>query len=292
MDYKEVLEIANILVQSGLFPNAKNKEGAFAILEYGRELGIPPVVALQNISIVKGRLCLSAQLMLTLAIRNNVIYQIEKNDDHECIIKFTRIIRDKAVSYISRFTIEEAKKAQLIRQDSNWLKYPKDMLFHRCVSRGLRRVAPDIIMGALLPEEASEIKEIEAEEAVEEEKIEPLEKAPEALETKKGKVIEIPKEKEEEKPLETPLLLDGVAQEEEVEVIKEEEEEKKEEEEKEVGKEENLFESLKKEIDEIDTIDKLVDWVSNKRSIIDKMKPNERDEIKRYYQNKLIQLSE
>jgi len=290
MDYKEVLEIANILVQSGLFPNAKNKEGAFAILEYGRELGIPPVVALQNISIVKGRLCLSAQLMLTLAIRNNVIYQIEKNDDHECIIKFTRTIRDKVVSYISRFTIEEAKKAQLVRQDSNWLKYPKDMLFHRCVSRGLRRVAPDIIMGALLPEEASEIREEEEEE------IKPLEKTPEALETKKGKVIEIPKEKEkeleeekEEEPLESPLLLDGVAQEDEVEVIKEEEEEKEEEEKE---KEENLFESLKKEIDEINSIDKLVDWVSNKRSIIDKMKPNERDEIKRYYQNKLIQLSE
>ena len=44
--------LAQDLLNSGLFPNIKNVAGAITVIEYGKELGIPPVAALQTMSIV------------------------------------------------------------------------------------------------------------------------------------------------------------------------------------------------------------------------------------------------
>lgn len=64
------------LFKSGLFPNAKNEYGAFAIVEYGRELGIGPMMALKNINIISGQVACNAQLMLSLALAKGVTYSV------------------------------------------------------------------------------------------------------------------------------------------------------------------------------------------------------------------------
>ena len=54
-------KVSEGLFASGLFPNAKNKFGAFAIVQYGRELGIPPMMSLKNINLFSGQLACNAQ---------------------------------------------------------------------------------------------------------------------------------------------------------------------------------------------------------------------------------------
>ena len=54
-------KVSEGLFASGLFPNAKNKFGAFAIVQYGRELGIPPMMSLKNINLISGQLACNAQ---------------------------------------------------------------------------------------------------------------------------------------------------------------------------------------------------------------------------------------
>ena len=61
-------KVAAGLFKSGLFPNAKNEFGAWAITQYGAELGVGPMMSLKNINIISGQLACNAQLMLSLAI--------------------------------------------------------------------------------------------------------------------------------------------------------------------------------------------------------------------------------
>lgn len=129
---------ATALFKSGMFPNANSEYGVLAIIEYGNELGLPPVTSLQHIANIQGKLCLSAQMLLGLAVRNGVKFKVIKNTDAECRILFIK----GEVEYESTFTIEEAKKAFLVKSGGSWEKYPKDMLWARSVARGVRKVDP------------------------------------------------------------------------------------------------------------------------------------------------------
>lgn len=146
--------VAQELFKSGMFPNAKSPAGVFAVVEYGYELGLPPVTALQNISVINGKMTLTAGLMLSLAVRTaGVAFQVTENTETRCRINFTRTMNGQPSKYSSSFTIEEAKKAGLVKAGSAWEKYPADMLFNRTVARGIRKIAPDVVSGAYIPEE-------------------------------------------------------------------------------------------------------------------------------------------
>lgn len=164
---KTMLEFAEALFKSGMFPQAKSPYGVLAIIEYGRELGIPPVVALQNMAELKGRICISAQLLLALALQKGVSYRILESTDKVCKIEFRRGDR----VYISTFTFEEAQRIGLTTKDS-WKNYPSDMLFARCVSRGIKRIAPDVGLGITTFEEMEGVQIEEVDERFTEEQIE------------------------------------------------------------------------------------------------------------------------
>lgn len=144
-------KVSEGLFASGLFPNAKNKYGAFAIIQYGRELGIPPMMSLKNINLISGQLACNAQLMLTLAMQHGVTYEVLKETDTGATIRFKR----GTMAYDSTFSEADAKAAGLIGKD-NWRKHPRDMYFWRAVTKGVRRVCPDAVMGLYTADEISE----------------------------------------------------------------------------------------------------------------------------------------
>ncbi len=148
-EHPVLITVANALFKSGLFPNVKNSYGAFAITQYGSELGIGPMTSLQTMAIVSGKICMGAQMMLSLAIKSGVSFKILKDDNNECQIHFKR----GDLEYTSSFSIAEAKQAGIYRDQSGWTKYPRDMLYWRTVTRGIRRVCPDVITGLYAIEE-------------------------------------------------------------------------------------------------------------------------------------------
>lgn len=149
------------LFKSGMFPNAKNEFGAFAIVQYGAELGIGPMMSLKNINIISGQIAVNGQLMLSLAIRSGVAFRVIEESDTGCKIEFKR----GDITYLAEFTKKDADNAGLTGKD-NWKKYPKDMYYWRCVAKGVRRVAPDAVMGLYTPDEISEGKYIDVTEVV------------------------------------------------------------------------------------------------------------------------------
>lgn len=147
------------LLKSGLFPNAKSVQGVLAIIEYGRELGLPPVAALQTLCVINGKLAMEAKAMLAVAHKNaGVTWKIDKLNDTECAMTF---MRPGAPPIQSSFTEAEAKEAGLLNKTS-WKLYKQDMLFARCASRGVRRIAPDAVLGLYSTEEMRDVKEIES----------------------------------------------------------------------------------------------------------------------------------
>jgi hypothetical protein len=144
------------LFKSGLFPNARNEFGAYAIVQYGYELGVGPMTALKNINIIKGQLAANAQLMLSLAMSRGVVYEVQEETDKNCKIKFER----GGIKYVASFDEKDAKAAGLLDKKN----YPKDMYFWRAVAKGVRRVAPEAVMGLYTPDEISEGKYIDVRE--------------------------------------------------------------------------------------------------------------------------------
>ena len=148
-DANNMRTIAKDLLDSHMFPQVKSIAGAVTIIEYGRELGIPPVAALNTFSIVSGRLTMEAKVMLALFLKSGADAEIIKKDKTGSEVKFTKPGRK---AHTETFTIKDAEAIGLASKD-NWKKYPEEMCYWRCVAKGIRAFDPEVIMGIYSKEE-------------------------------------------------------------------------------------------------------------------------------------------
>lgn len=128
---------------------------ALTIAQKGKELGIPPLQAFSSITVIKGKPCLSAELMLALCYQRIANFSAAfitppEKATQECTIVMKR---GHGQPQTFRFTMEDAKNAGLLAPGSAWQKYPAAMLRARVISAACRAVAPDAIMGCYTPEE-------------------------------------------------------------------------------------------------------------------------------------------
>ncbi len=143
-----------MLMVTGFLPKSITKpEQAIAIMMKGKEIGMPPMQSLQQIHIINGMTCLSAEGMLGQVLRHYPSAKIDyiQNDDVCCTIEVTR---PGNVPNRFSFSYADAEKAKLTGKD-NWNKFRRAMLRSRCVSEMCRSLFPDAIQGcSYTPEEA------------------------------------------------------------------------------------------------------------------------------------------
>ncbi len=153
--FEELSGMAKAFIASGMFKDVTAISQAIVKVQAGKELGIPPVYAMQNINMIKGKLCTSANTMALLIKRSGRYnYRITEHTDLVCNIKFLELEDNKWVEVgESKFTMEDAKRAKLVYPDSAWVKYPRAMLFSRAISQGARLYTPDAIGGVYTSEE-------------------------------------------------------------------------------------------------------------------------------------------
>lgn len=150
---ENILKLSKALYLSGMFPNVKNEYGALAIIEYGRELGIQPVIALQTMSVISGRICMEAKTMMAMAERNGIIIEILEKTKQISRVRFTKKGKEP---FIETFEIKDAERMGFLKK-SNWQLYPEEMLFWRCISKGLRAYDPGSILGLYSNEEMLDV---------------------------------------------------------------------------------------------------------------------------------------
>lgn len=146
---------ANFAESAGLIPQGTTTYQAMAIIQAGKEMGLQPLQSLRSMNFIKGRLVMSVQLQLALAksTKNVIVENLEESDD------FCKVVLKRGDEVIAcEYTVEDAKKAGLIKPDGNWIKYQRQMLRWRAIGDALRIICPDLVMGLLSPEEAESIE--------------------------------------------------------------------------------------------------------------------------------------
>lgn len=151
MDFSEMQQMGKVFAESGMFVDAKSAAQAIVKIQAGQEMGIPPFAAMGGIHIIQGKPAVGAGLMAATVKGNGKYdYKVVKLDDVICSIDF---YKGKELLGNSTFTIEDAKKAQTKNLD----KYPKNMLFARAMSNGVKWFTPDVFNGPVYtPDELGE----------------------------------------------------------------------------------------------------------------------------------------
>ena len=185
-------QMASVLCKSGLIPSGLNSpEKVFVALQWGHELGLSPMVAVNNVAVINGKPTLSADIMSAVVKRSPEYGGIEwvEMSDTKAECKITRILPNGEKETItSTFTIEDAQKAGLAGRDV-WKKYLRRMLKHRCLSYGLKDMFPDLLAGLYDPEEMESVQS-ERTAPTTERNVTPKEEPKKAIEEPKADVIE------------------------------------------------------------------------------------------------------
>ena len=141
----DLSRIGKMMAVSGYFQDARDAAQAAVKVQAGMEMGFGPFASMTGIHIIKGRPSVGANLMAS-AVKNNpkYDYRVKKMEDSEVQIEFFEIINGKRESIgVSSFTAAEARKAGT----QNMEKFPRNMLFARAMSNGIRWYCPDVFAG-------------------------------------------------------------------------------------------------------------------------------------------------
>jgi hypothetical protein len=144
----EIMNIGKAFAESGMFPDIKSAAQAVVKIQAGAEMGIPPFAAMSGIHIIQGKPTIGAGLMAAnVKASNKYDYKVIEQTDKVCSIDF---YKGKEKLGNSTFTYEDAKKAGTKNLD----KFPKNMLFARAISNGVKFYTPDVFSGPVYtPEE-------------------------------------------------------------------------------------------------------------------------------------------
>lgn len=151
---EEMLVWAQNRIDSGLLPDSIcDPTMVVTIAQQGKELGLEPMTALNNIHVIAGRPVLSSSLLGALLKRARVEWTWDEDfatvdKDKRSTIHFywKSDITDRVMDTTFSCTWNQMKVAGYTEKP-NWKKYPKEMLRARTLSYAVRALFPDIMMG-------------------------------------------------------------------------------------------------------------------------------------------------
>jgi hypothetical protein len=153
----ELMNLAKAFAESGMFADTKSAAQAIVKIQAGQEIGIPPFASMTGIHIIQGKPTIGAGLIASrLKGSGKYDYRVVEASEKVCSIDF---YQGNTKIGNSTFTIEDAKKALTKNID----KFPKNMLFARAISNGVKWYCPDIFSGPVyVPEEMQVVTTEEA----------------------------------------------------------------------------------------------------------------------------------
>ena len=157
----EAISFSEMLAKSQMVPKAyQNKpEDVLVAVQWGYELGLAPLQALQNIACINGKPSVYGDAAMAL-VQNSVICEnIEEYFEGEGTANPTAVCvahRKNRTPITAKFSVEDARRAGLWGKQGPWTAYPKRMLQMRARGFALRDAFPDVLKGLITVEEASD----------------------------------------------------------------------------------------------------------------------------------------
>lgn len=153
----EAMEFANILAQSTIVPKEflGNPGNILVAIQWGLELGLQPLQAMQNIAVINGRPALWGDAVIAL-VRGSPLceYVYEEDDGHTATCRVKRRGENEQVRI---YSMEDAKTAGLVGKAGPWTHHPKRMRQMRARAFALRDVFPDVLRGMPVAEELQDM---------------------------------------------------------------------------------------------------------------------------------------
>ncbi len=172
----QAYKMAQVLYNSRLYSNFPSPEAIFAVVLRGRSLGLDATTALANFHVVEGKPTMHATLIVGLVLQSGKAdyFDVVETTDDRAVYVTRRKGSTKEVEMA--FTVEDAVNAGVLERQrdgslrgvsrsgkpSNWDKWRRTMLRHRCAVELARAVYPDVCAGLYTPDEVSEGRVIEA----------------------------------------------------------------------------------------------------------------------------------
>jgi len=162
--FDDMWRLANAIVRGGFGPKGMDANGVLVAIQFGAEVGLGPMQAVQNISVVNGHPALWGDAPLALCMRSphfshndfTETYEGEPfNDDFCSCVTVRRIGQHEPL--LSRYSVADAKRAKLWGKQGPWTTDPKRMLKYRARAFALRDRFPDVLKGLSIGEEVSDI---------------------------------------------------------------------------------------------------------------------------------------
>jgi len=152
-DYDMIIKLAPIAHASGRYGTSSPDDAAMIMFE-GCTIGFNYVASLKHIRFFQGRSQLSAEGVMALVHTSQLVDLtiFQTTFDRDGIATQTTVglqRRDSGFGVERTFTVEMARRAQLMKPDSNWAKWLQNMLEWRAFTWVARIVIPDLTSGLI-----------------------------------------------------------------------------------------------------------------------------------------------
>ena len=157
----EAIQFSDMLASSSMVPKAYQgkPQDILVCVQWGYEMGLAPMQALQNIAVINGKPSVYGDAMMALVQASSVCEDVEEYFEGEgttnpvavCVAK-----RRGRKPVTAKFSVEDAKRAGLWGKGGPWSAYPKRMMQMRARGFALRDAFPDVLKGLITAEEAQD----------------------------------------------------------------------------------------------------------------------------------------
>jgi hypothetical protein len=157
----EAITFSEMLSNSNMVPKAYQgkPQDILVCVQWGMEMGLAPMQALQNIAVINGKPSVYGDAMMALVQASHVCDDVQEFFEGEgtpnpvavCIAS-----RKGRKPVTVKFSVEDAKRAGLWAKQGPWTAYPKRMMQMRARGFALRDAFPDVLKGLISVEEAND----------------------------------------------------------------------------------------------------------------------------------------
>ena len=134
-------------------------ESCMLAIQHGSEVGLSPMQSLQSIAVINGRPTIWGDAALALVQSSPVCEYVKEYTEGQGD-SLTAVCEAKRRGYpaptVSRFSMQDAKRAGLAGKSGPWSQYPERMLALRARGFALRNAFADALRGLITAEEAQD----------------------------------------------------------------------------------------------------------------------------------------
>lgn len=155
---EEARMLSDIVTSTQLCPAAyrgKKNDAIIAVL-WGAEIGLRPMQALSGVVVINGRPSLTTEAAMAVCLGSGLLIDIQERVENG--VAYCTIKRKGVESAQTRkFSVDDAKKANLWGKAGPWSQYPERMLQVRARAWCLRDTFADKLKGVCMAEEMEDV---------------------------------------------------------------------------------------------------------------------------------------